>query len=369
MSTSCCIGNILKEECNLNSHSDKVKKFGDLSKKVTDLLKLRIPGLLGLDVLSEELICHKHYQSYISLYELRLKQCCDPFGNHVKGIKSSLRKIELEFSITTKKACGIDIIPGQKICTNCYNCLSKTIKDFEIKIATCADPLERHRNNTINKNLLDPEECIKIYLNTVLNIKLTDGQKLCEICVMNLKAQINELKQKIDSEERMQSIVKTKPPSMSEESPLLSENAFESGSSDFTTLSQNKRKLNSLLELLDIQEFKRQKLNEDLTVKKGLDILNTVVMKVTNMYETATDIQLPKIENLDTLKRESYWFRSMINDLQTKFASLTSTNDKIALLTTLPDDWTFMQFKKYFDCTRYMFHEAKKSKKLYGSCN
>ena len=71
--------------------------------------------------------------------------------------------------------------------------------------------------------------------------------------------------------------------------------------------------------------------------------------------------------HIQLMLRESCWFQNIIANIQAKYqASSTTFNDKISLLTLLPEDWKFSQVKEYFQCTYYMFCEIKKLRENIG---
>ena len=68
-------------------------------------------------------IC-KSEQLPSKLFTLNQLSCCDPFKVHKKRLIKDLRVITLEEQIKYSEIC--DLIPGQKLCTNCRK---KTLPD------------------------------------------------------------------------------------------------------------------------------------------------------------------------------------------------------------------------------------------------
>lgn len=133
------------------------------------------------------------------------------------------------------------------------------------------------------------------------------------------------------------------------------------------TVSQNKNKLDTILTSCGLETFHRLKMNSHDLVKKGEFILQKVLNTTSDAIEDSNNITLPRFSNLKLKANESSWFRSMILNLKSKFEDdSTSYNEKIGLLTVLPEDWSFKQIIQYFDCTWYMFKESQKLRESIG---
>lgn len=360
MSNKCCIGDQFNQICDLNKKNVKVE---DLSEEDKKILLWRISGLT---ITNEEIICQNHFNKYMKYYHLQYTYCCDPFSSHSKKVTSFLRTTTLNICQDLKKACEINIIPGTKVCTNCNKEIVQMIKNYEDKFKYCADPFLKHRTK-VNKELLIADENFFKYLENVKNIVLLPGQKLCVPCDMKLHSDILENKEKSMCIASSNSSFQEKSSDeLNEINTPSSEASGTSESSDYNTPSQKKRKLDSVLEILDLPPIKRQKLSKERLSKENLCVLNSVVTKLTEIIEETQEVQLPKMENLQI---ESSWFRSMIKYLQLQFESVDNTNQKIRILSMLPDEWNFQIVKKYFNCSRYMFTESKKTKALGGMYN
>ena len=60
------------------------------------------------------------------------------------------------------------------------------------------------------------------------------------------------------------------------------------------------------------------------------------------------------------------WFHNIISNVKSKWDTCKTVDEKISLLTLLPDHWKFKTVTQYFKCTSYMYTEAKKLKSNVG---
>ena len=67
-----------------------------------------------------KMLCTEQFRKYVTMYKLNKKKCCDPFKDHKKVIRNSLRPVNFDFAVQH------NLITGTKICTKCYDKLSKT---------------------------------------------------------------------------------------------------------------------------------------------------------------------------------------------------------------------------------------------------
>jgi hypothetical protein len=72
--------------------SKEVVSSGDLKPTDIELMKLRAKCS---DI---QLICHYHIRKFLSAFEDRQRTCCDPFKEHRRNVRKSLKSVSLSFS-------------------------------------------------------------------------------------------------------------------------------------------------------------------------------------------------------------------------------------------------------------------------------
>lgn len=350
---SCCISEFVVDKCHSDGfRADKIlHKINTIAKENLELLNLRVTGLKNIE---NESICDYHFKRYVSFYSSKEWKCCDPYSQHVKPINSSLMIITLEFSKKINKICKFSIIPGKKLCRNCYTQFSTQIKDYEEQLKYCVDPLNRHRNK-VDNSLCCLEQKLIDYLKDVLNLTFSSEHNICITCKEKL---ISDLCiHKNTAENSPKDVAETLVDSRSD--IKTDSQTTNSTCSEFQSGSQKKRSLDEVLDVLGIPAFKRQKLNYERTVEEGVAIVQTTVNNVTDKFEEACNVKLPKYKNLKKMSFESFSFNAIIFNMQSTY-NVSNTDRKISLLTLLPPDWTVQKVNEYFDCSKYMFNEAKK---------
>ena len=94
-----------------------------------DLITLRctakIPGAEKLELSN---ICLHHKCVYLDKYTLHIYTCCDPFKTHKMTVKSGLQEVSLALTrLAKEKLCGIELVPGKKLCGNCETKIKKLL--------------------------------------------------------------------------------------------------------------------------------------------------------------------------------------------------------------------------------------------------
>jgi len=123
----CYIGSEKGESCHKTSLTKSIgfKEILDLDDSERELLLLRS----GCKFIKGS-ICHHHFYFYLVRYESFQRVCCNPFQNHKRPAKSSLRSI----SMSLRNQCAtipLELVPGQKICRNCRKAISKLLMSGE----------------------------------------------------------------------------------------------------------------------------------------------------------------------------------------------------------------------------------------------
>lgn len=125
-----------------------------------------------------------------------------------------------------------------------------------------------------------------------------------------------------------------------------------------------------MLDVFDIPPFKYQKLSDDRIVHKGVEIVQVIVNQFSEVFQSAHEVQFTQFNNIKQMSDEGCWFKSMIANIKEKYESTTTSfNEKISLLTLLPQDCKFKVIKQYIQCSRYMVSEAKKLRENAGKQN
>ena len=98
-------------------------------------------------------ICLHHHGLYLSKYSLWHKKCCDPFDKHRNPVRRSLRIITLDCADRWAKKVQ-NLIPGRKICTNCYKKLQEmTAEDDVTSTESEKDSPKKMNTDVINSSL------------------------------------------------------------------------------------------------------------------------------------------------------------------------------------------------------------------------
>lgn len=127
----CSIGIWKKTKCEHLTTDVAYTNFNEPSSTDQDLL-IRRTGLPKKKFTATANLCYGHRRFYLSSYESRRKICCDPFERHSTVLhhgrkKSSVARLKILTSdhITHIFKCNKSAIPGQKICSHCYEYMCK----------------------------------------------------------------------------------------------------------------------------------------------------------------------------------------------------------------------------------------------------
>ncbi|XP_058810542.1 uncharacterized protein LOC131675543 [Phymastichus coffea] len=252
--------------------------------------------------------------------------------------------------ILRAKECKINLIAGHKICTNCLSTLNQSISDYQTEYLNCVDPYEKHRFK-MNSGLVILNLEFISFLETVHNKKYTTDHKICNACENQIQSEFIEYaKEKLSSQPPIINSC-TEFSNNSSESP----NTESTAGSSYDTASQKKRNFDAILDVCGIPPFKRLKLNNDRIATNGINIVEDVACKVSESFEEAYGVQIPRFENLQQMQNESSWFNDMITGIKLKYNESKNVGEKISLLTLLPDNWSFTTVSKYFNCTYYIY--------------
>lgn len=97
-----------------------------------DTLKLRA----GCDKVNDSNdLCEKHYNDFIHFFTIRYNKCCDPFEIHCNKVTKKRKKVNKGKSlkvITYDFAKKHSLIPGARICKDCYTKANKSQSNINI---------------------------------------------------------------------------------------------------------------------------------------------------------------------------------------------------------------------------------------------
>lgn len=217
----------------------------------------------------------------------------------------------------------------------------------------CVDPYKRHRDKVYdNTQTLDTKYIV--YLKQVDNLQLNSGDKVCSVCLTLLERSVIETALLTYKEEN--SLDAKSDSQVTESTP----------SSIYESSSQKRKTFNETLSHFNIPCIKRQKLSDDRLVTKGVEVAQNIVCQVSKSFEDAHNVQLPNLNSLSILSKESLWFRSIIENITLKFQECKTFDEKVSLLTLLPGDWNLKNISPYFKCSYHMLSESKKLKQHFG---
>lgn len=354
----CYIGKHLKEDCSFTHYAtnSEVHKLQELAKDDMKILFMRT----SIDIESYEDsdnevkdICSHHFAKYLKYYSNNQRICTDPWKRHTSGCTNRLKEVDLDLSQDCKTVLSLIVCPGQKLCQRCSDDITSKISSYKQQFTYCCDPFEKHRVRiTSELNLLETNHIT--YLVDVYGLKLTVEHKVCSACKIKLEAEIIERCNIEDKSEQGEPADKNV--QMSELS--TPETIYESDS-------QNKRKLDEVLNTFNMSPFKRAKLTDERAMKKGVQIVQKVNDRFTEVFEKACNIKLPSI-NMDKALKESAWFREMMSSIKQKINLCETSQEKITVLSILPESMSLRDISEYFQCSYYVFHEARKAKQNLG---
>lgn len=131
--------------CSLRAHaqvlcSATLLPRSDLSASESELHRRR-SGVQRIDW-----ICGTHKNAILALYPLHQKVCCDPFALHKVSVKKSLREVTLDFTkeCSDCRVFSSPLIPGKKLCTNCFRNCQTRIDTFKESLESFMDQSAPH---------------------------------------------------------------------------------------------------------------------------------------------------------------------------------------------------------------------------------
>ena len=217
---------------------------------------------------------------------------------------------------------GIENIQG-RICKKHFN---QYIKDYSYKQYKCEDPFNIHKNR-VRTNL--HEISLEEFKTISKSYEILPGQKLCRKC---LKDAVKEKEKENQDKEMVEQM----------EIDMSYEEA--------------KEKVNESLQLLDCSPIKYVKSERVLSLgKKKID-------NVTRKFRNAVAVTLSEPE----LKESDCDNCSRLVEEIKKKMTLASKQERIQLLSIVPEDWSIQKTVEFFGVTEYSVKLARKLKKEKG---
>ena len=199
------------------------------------------------------------------------------------------------------------------------------IKNFEEEVKYCIDPFKKHRNKVESELVSLTQESINYLLN-VLKMKFSLENKMCNVCSIKLDSEILKYNESLEvasisaSDIANPSDVTDSPQTITESTSV--EVTQSSSTSEFESDSQKKRKIEDILDIFIMPPFKREKLSNERTVEKGLQIVQSIAGQVSDAFRQAHAVELPKCSNIRLMLNESCWFKNIIANIQEKLSPL-----------------------------------------------
>lgn len=333
---NCFIGFLLNEECHRTTYGTikELIPLCNIQNYNLCLLEIRIPNF-NRNV--DSVVCKYHYDRYLNYYSAREYKCCVKHSSIRRG---NLKIITLELATRYKKIHNSwSLIPGKKLCPVCYNDVLLSLNPEKVGLEKPEDSF----NMTEDSKNQFPK---KVVSNSQIENFVEKYYVKNEIVIPSNNE--NEINNRTGTQ-----------------------SSSSSGGSLYLTESQEKlkkgQKLSDLLEIVDVSPPKKQKLStvrfQDQIVRSFVPVLhNKVVGEISKVYE----VNLNHISNFTQIYDNNLSFLSLIENLLVKFNSEIKVEEKIRLLTLLPDHWSYVEVKRYFDCTRYMYTKAAKLKQVHG---
>lgn len=326
---NCSVGKLTKTSCHLSSFTKKKDLFqlNQLSKDDMSLLKYRIDKYYTI---ADGTICDHHRHSYLTYYSQFIYKCCDPFNKHKSNVTNDLRIIKIDFCEIVLTKLKLKLIPGNKICKRCQSSLKEKLG------------LEQEEESTID-------------------VAGTSTDKECPIDVADTSTDKK-------GRRRLDRIAKQ---DVSYVTPNVEEgysqkSNFSNSSSEFFTLSQGQRELNTILTDLEMPSLENHQVFKTRRINDANSSVHDVAKNFAKKCSTALDISFTIPEPVSrTVIEDSAILQQMIINLKNLFEKTTTTNQKLKYL-ALPSDWNYHMICQYFECTKYVYEKLCLFRKMDG---
>lgn len=321
---NCDVGVYTESECHLTCYTAGkcLHKFESLSAEDISLLKYRI---VNFHEISKGTICDHHKNVYLTHFTSLKRKCCDPFKKHRQNVVDNLRILKQELCEKALNCLFLKIIPGDKICHNCEITLLKNIKCI-----------------TESSNTLDQTDLV----DSRSEVGLRHSERVSKIEKISL------------------SNYNVKPESQSSSTTAES---TASNFSEFSTLSQDKRVINTILNSLELPNLNDLQFYKTRRVHDAENIVHDVCKNFTQVMAKATEVDIVVPEPVSrNIIEDSSILRELLSNLQKKFESTETVYGKLEILALLPKNWNRNKIRQYFACTDYMSTKLNQFKEMDG---
>ena len=311
---NCDVGFHTNTECHLTHYSSNklLHKLQSLSIEEISLLKYRIEGFHEI---SEGTICDHHAKIYLTLFTSLKRKCCNPFAKHKKKVVDNLRILKIELCEKALTSILLKIISGDKICHNC-----EIILNDKINLAT--------KNSGDSGLVTLPDNSDEVNLRRserILKVKPT----------ASADSDVNA-----ESQNSISSTVES----------------INSNFSDFFTLSQEKRVVDTVLSNLQLPNLKKYQFYKIKRVHDAQNIVQDVCKNFRQLLTKATNSNIFVPERVSkNIMEDSCILRDVLFNLQRKFIANHSVYEKLEILALLPKTWIKHKISQFFECNNYLY--------------
>lgn len=237
-------------------------------------------------------ICDHHFKFFVYKYSLNFKYCINIFNNHSNKISSNSREVTLEKSRQIKSRLDLDIRPGHRLCKKCRSFISNEIKTLNKR------EKELERSLSSEDEIEDKNED---HVVTPYTESPDASTSISEVANESAKRKLRTLGVEVPHFHQANS--------QSREKRI--KNSF---------ISAQKSLAQSMSQSFGVNEIKL--LPESLTEKNKIDL-------------------------------KSFYF--LMDSLKKRLNEISCREEKLKLLTIVPEYWTVNETANFFNVTPYMY--------------
>ena len=192
----------------------------------------------------------------------------------------------------------------------------------------CSNPLNKEGHSASGKTLTKMSIVLLKDIKKFTNLNLPHPmQKVCKHCINELKVMIED------------TMNQDQQSSQSQSQPDSQMSNLSSGLSQELKRQQEDESLAHCFEAMNLSPIKREKVTEKNYVNSKIKSLGNAVLKKLDMDATTTEEKNESREWIDNLKKR----------LEGR-----SYQDKLKLLSVVPESWTYARFQREFNCSKPM---------------
>ncbi|KAK0073538.1 hypothetical protein PV326_013305, partial [Microctonus aethiopoides] len=223
-------------------------------------------------------ICHHHRCQYFDYYSWQFRKFHDPFNVHKRIIRRHLRVLNLGICMSALSQLAMKIIPGDKVCKRCENVLREKILLSEEKTK------QSNVNEESEKVQNQPE--LRKSVRTVVQKNISNQE-------------IVNCSQRTNSSSYMH---------------------ISSNESEFITVSQDERAIDSVLATLDLPIYKQQVFYKKRTQFQAENLIQQISDKFAEKLSKAADFEIEILDPMSTnLYEDNVILKKIIQNLKFSF--------------------------------------------------